>query len=94
MGKVLLIALLASVVVGCSSRKVEPEKPVVVMMAERDVPESVMKSFARSYPRASIHRVHKEVYIDGTVTYAFQFRSFQGSDRQVYLNAAGSPIGQ
>lgn len=95
MGKVLLLALLGSaVVVGCASKPVEPEKPLVVVMAERDVPESVMKSFATTYPRAAIQRVRKEVYMDGTVNYAIQFRSFQGSDREVHLNAAGSAIGQ
>lgn len=94
MGKVLLLALLSSAVVGCASKKIEPEKPVVVLMAERDVPESVLKSFVRTYPRASIHQVRKEVYLDGTVNYGIQFRSFQGGDREVHLNSAGGPIGQ
>ena len=94
MGKVLFVALLAAALVGCASKKVAPEKPVVVVMAERDVPDSVMSSFASTYPQAAIQRVHKEVYLDGTVNYGFHFRSFQGGERQVHLSAAGAPIGQ
>lgn len=91
-GTLIIVLLAGAVAVGCSKKTVEPEKPLVVVVSEREVPESVMKSFANTYPRASIYRVHKEVFKDGTVNYAFHFRSFQGSEREVYLNSAGRPV--
>jgi hypothetical protein len=95
MSRIFPCALLAMVLAsGCASSKkqVAPEKPLVVILQQHDVPDAVMQSFYASYPNATIKEVHKEVFSDGTVRYAFKFRSVQGSEREIRLSPTGSAV--
>ncbi len=97
MSRILVCAMLAMVAAsGCTSAKkqVGPEKPLVVVVPQHAVPDTVMQAFYGSYPNATITQVQKEVFNDGTTRYAFKFRSTQGAEHEVRINPNGQTVAE
>lgn len=53
-------------------------------------PANVTAAFHQKYPGATIEKVEKEVYKDGTVHYEFEYRDVNGKKQDVELDEAGN----
>jgi uncharacterized membrane protein YkoI len=93
MKALLTAAALASVLaVGCSSDNEDRDDSREVEIDRRDVPSAVLRSFERKYPDATIRRVERETYKDGTVHYEISYKDADGKKKDVELDASGDVL--
>lgn len=60
-------------------------------VGEVGAPTNVVAAFHEKYPTATIHKVEKEVYEDGTVHYEFEYRDNKdGKNKEIELDAQGN----
>jgi uncharacterized membrane protein YkoI len=56
------------------------------------VPAAVSQAFQRAHPGATVMKVEKETYKDGTVHYEYEFKGADGKEQEVEFNASGEQL--
>lgn len=92
------LCLAAALAAGCESMKADREdddkgekEATEAVIQQSDVPAAVSAGFNRAHPQATVTKIEKETYNDGTVHYEFEFTE-SGRKGEVELNAEGEVL--
>lgn len=78
------IALTLALTLGCGAHS--------AVIPSNEVPANVMAGFTKAFPDASIEKVEKETYRDGTIHYEFEYKTKDGKEHEVELNDEGAVL--
>src|SRR5688572_8033896 len=88
-----MICLGAALAAGCKSDGDDDHEhgtaeATEAVIQQDDVPDRVSSAFKKAFPNASVNKVSKETYKDGTVHYEYEFTE-NGKKREVEFDANG-----
>jgi hypothetical protein len=88
----------AALLVGCESMKGDQEdddagenESTEAVIQQSDVPAAVSDGFKKAHPSATVNKVEKETYTDGTIHYEYEYTE-NGKKGEVELSADGEVL--
>lgn len=88
------LALVSGFACKSNHHEQEEEGPSATMsdMETSALPEAVKSGFIKAYPGATITKAEKETYKDGRVHYEIEFKTGDGKQSEVELDANGTVL--
>ena len=93
-----MLCLVAALAAGCESMKGDREDDdkgeqgaTHAIIQQSEVPAAVSAAFKKAHPGATVGKVEKETYADGTVHYEYEYTE-SGKKGEVELSAEGEVL--